>query len=179
MLLIPSSMQSYLEKLGVRIELNGLYVVFKRYSGRVDGKLSFNQFCHIFDVCSPEYYQIQKNRLVKNLEDVELQTIRNFLKLIKKLVKNELKIQRIKTRLQQSVDLRQIFNILDEDEDGYISMIDLKVVWKKYLLMDLKDNQLLLFWHRMKLNKSTSTMLKYEKFISELTPKSATVQKVK
>jgi hypothetical protein len=29
--------------------------------------------------------------------------------------------------------------MFDEDEDGYISMTDFKVVWKKYLLMNIKE----------------------------------------
>lgn len=40
-------------------------------------------------------------------------------------------------------------------------MLDFKVVWKKFLLLDLKDEDLMLFWHRMKQAKEPNLMLKY------------------
>ena len=59
-----------------------------------------------------------------------------------------------------------MFSIFDEDEDGYISMIDFRVVWKKYILMDLKEDKIGLLWYRMRLSKNINNMAKYEKFIA-------------
>lgn len=59
-----------------------------------------------------------------------------------------------------------MFSIFDEDEDGYISMIDFRVVWKKHILMDLKEDKIGLLWYRMRLSKNLNNMAKYEKFIA-------------
>lgn len=81
--------------------------------------------------------------------------------------------------MQTQVDLREIFTVFDEDEDGFISMLDFRVVWKKYLLMDLKEDKVGLLWHRMRMPKSSSTMIKYERFIAEMMPRSSWVDKPK
>lgn len=77
----------------------------------------------------------------------------------------------IKANLITKVNLRDIFSIFDQDEDGNISMLDFKIVWKKHLLMDLKEEDLALLWHRIQLKKDGSSFIKYEKFICELLPK--------
>lgn len=69
----------------------------------------------MFDPCNIQYTQIEKNREVRTLEDVDIDTIKHFLKLIKILAKNELKIEKIKTKLKNEVDLRDIFSVFDGD----------------------------------------------------------------
>lgn len=44
-----------------------------------------------------------------------METIRAFLRLVKVLVKNEQKVEKIKTKLQNEVDLRLVFSIFDSD----------------------------------------------------------------
>jgi len=43
-------------------------------------------------------------------------------------------------------DLRNIFNCIDTDEDGYISMTDINIMFKRHLTLDLTklDKMLLL-----------------------------------
>ena len=44
-----------------------------------------------------------------------METIRAFLRLVKVLVKNEQKVEKIKAKLQNEVDLRLVFSIFDSD----------------------------------------------------------------
>lgn len=104
--------------------------------------------------------------------DVELETKKHFLKLIKIIVKNELKTEKIKAKLQKkSVNLRDVFSVFDSDEDGFISQLDFRIAWKKFLIMELPQEEIELYWHRMKANPDSDTMIKYDQFVSELIPK--------
>lgn len=40
--MIPSVLREYLGGLGLEVEIGGVFLLFKRYSSRADGKLSFN-----------------------------------------------------------------------------------------------------------------------------------------
>lgn len=37
------------------------------------------------------------------------------------------------------LNLRNVFSCLDTDKDGLLSMLDLRVAWKKYLLLDMTE----------------------------------------
>lgn len=55
------------------------------------------------------------------------------------IIKNEKKIDIIKVKLQKVMDmnLRDVFACFDSDEDGYLSITDFRVVWKKYLNLEI------------------------------------------
>ena len=93
----------------------------------------------MFDVCTVAYSQIQKNRQVKGLDDVEIHTKKQFLKLLKAIIKSEEKAELIKINLikDSSINLRDMFGCLDADGDGWISITDLRVAWKKFMSIDL------------------------------------------
>lgn len=61
--------------------------------------------------------------------------------------------------------------MFDADEDGYISQLDFKIAWKKFLLMDLPQDEIALYWFRMKANPDSENMIKYDRFIADLVPK--------
>lgn len=90
-MIIPSSLKDYLEVFGIKVELSSLFPFFKRFSHN-EGKLDFNDFCSIFDVCKTAYSKIDKNRKIKCLNDIELETKKLFFKLIKLIIKNEVTI---------------------------------------------------------------------------------------
>ena len=73
------------------------------------------------------------------------------------------------------INLRDIFGCLDTDEDGWISILDFRISWKKYLLLDLPEEEAELLWFRMGVPKNS--MLKYEKFIYEMCPKTSMKEK--
>lgn len=54
-------------------------------------------------------------------------------------------------------------------------MLDFRVIFKKFFFIDLKEDDIALIWHRMKLPRDPNTMIKYEKFIAEFTPRSTWV----
>ena len=64
-----------------------MYFLFRRYS-RESGKLSFNNFCRIFDVSEDEYNLIEKNRFVESLSDISVETKKIFFELIMIAAKN-------------------------------------------------------------------------------------------
>jgi Ca2+-binding EF-hand superfamily protein len=96
--------------------------------------MDFNSFCRMFDVCQTAFSRIEKNRQIKSLADVDVETKKNFLILLATIIKNEKKIDCIKAKLQKAkeMNLRDVFACFDSDEDGYLSITDFRVVWKKY-----------------------------------------------
>jgi hypothetical protein len=50
--------------------------------------MDFNAFCSMFDVCESAYTKIEKNRQIKSLSDVDIQTKKNFLLLLATIIKN-------------------------------------------------------------------------------------------
>jgi hypothetical protein len=55
----------------------------------------------MFDVCETAYTKIEKNRQIKSLVDVDIGTKKNFLLLLATIIKNEKKIESIKSQLQR------------------------------------------------------------------------------
>lgn len=55
---------------GIDLNLNDIFLLFKRYTNRNDGKLTFNEFCQIFDLSETNrkfYANIEKNREISQL----------------------------------------------------------------------------------------------------------------
>ena len=52
-------------------------------------------------------------------------------------------MEKIKKKLMKNhqINLRDIFGCLDTDEDGWISILDFRISWKKYLLLDLPEEE--------------------------------------
>lgn len=47
------------------------------------------------------------------------------------------------------MNLRDVFACFDSDEDGYLSITDFRVVWKKYLNLEITKEMIHLLWFRM------------------------------
>lgn len=67
------------------------------------------------------------------------------------IIKNEKKIDSIKAKLQKvlEINLRDVFACFDSDEDGYLSITDFRIVWKKYLNLEITKEMIHLLWFRM------------------------------
>jgi Ca2+-binding EF-hand superfamily protein len=61
-----------LKSFGIQIPLSEIYLLFKRYAWHTEGKMDFNSFCNMFDVCENAYSRIEKNRQIKSLADVDV-----------------------------------------------------------------------------------------------------------
>lgn len=70
--IIPSAMEIYFKEFGIKIPLSEIYLLFKRYAWHLEGKMDFNSFCTMFDVCQTAFTRIEKNRQVKSLADVDV-----------------------------------------------------------------------------------------------------------
>lgn len=127
-------MEIYFKEFGIKIPLSEIYLLFKRYAWHLEGKMDFNSFCSMFDVCQTAFTRIEKNRQIKSLADVDVETKKNFLILLATIIKNEKRIDNIKIKLQRAkeMNLRDVFACFDSDDDGYLSITDFRVVWKKY-----------------------------------------------
>jgi len=44
-------MEEYLNSFGIKIPLSEIYLLFRRYAWHTEGKMDFNSFCKMFDVC--------------------------------------------------------------------------------------------------------------------------------
>jgi Ca2+-binding EF-hand superfamily protein len=88
------------------------------------------------------------------LADVDVETKKNFLILLATIIKNEKKIDSVKTKLQKVKDmnLRDVFACFDTDNDGYLSITDFRIVWKKYFNLEIAQEMVKLIWFRMGYN---------------------------
>ena len=67
--IIPSTFENYFKTIGIEFPMKKIFLLFKRFSESEDGKMPFNSFCRIFDVCNSNsiYTRIEKNRKVRTL----------------------------------------------------------------------------------------------------------------
>lgn len=88
------------------------------------------------------------------MADVDVETKKNFLILLATIIKNEKKIDAVKTKLQKVKDmnLRDVFACFDTDNDGYLSITDFRIVWKKYFNLEIAQEMVKLLWFRMGYN---------------------------
>lgn len=88
------------------------------------------------------------------MADVDVETKKNFLILLATIIKNEKKIDSVKTKLQKVKDmnLRDVFACFDTDNDGYLSITDFRIVWKKYFNLEIAQEMVKLIWFRMGYN---------------------------
>ena len=88
------------------------------------------------------------------MADVDVETKKNFLILLATIIKNEKKIDAVKTKLQKVKDmnLRDVFACFDTDNDGYLSITDFRIVWKKYFNLEIAQEMVKLIWFRMGYN---------------------------
>lgn len=69
------------------------------------------------------------------------------------------------------MNLRDVFACFDSDDDGYLSITDFRVVWKKYFNLQIGKQMINLLWFRMGY-VNDSQLIRYEQFIKEMVPKS-------
>lgn len=62
------------------------------------------------------------------------------------------------------MNLRDVFACFDSDEDGYLSITDFRVVWKKYLNLEITKEMIHLLWFRMGYNNENQ-LIRYQEFI--------------
>ena len=72
------------------------------------------------------------------------------------------------------MNLRDVFACFDSDDDGYLSITDFRVVWKKYFNLEISKDMIHLLWFRMEY-MNENQLIKYEEFIKEMLPKSLTL----
>ena len=70
------------------------------------------------------------------------------------------------------MNLRDVFACFDSDDDGYLSITDFRVVWKKYFNLEISKDMIHLLWFRMEY-MNENQLIKYEEFIKEMLPKSS------
>ena len=49
-------------------------------------------------------------------------------------------------------DFREIFSCIDGDDDGYVSQTDVRILFKKFMQIEISNEDIGYFWHRMRLN---------------------------
>lgn len=69
------------------------------------------------------------------------------------------------------MNLRDVFACFDSGDDGYLSITDFRVVWKKYFNLQIGKQMINLLWFRMGY-VNDSQLIRYEQFIKEMVPKS-------
>lgn len=142
-------MEEYLGKVGVdNIRTADVYLLFKRFSQSPDGKISCEEFARIFESAQAEYREFKKSIKPCPLEDTSNATKIAYVEVLRVTLHNESMIERIRQHLfkRPYFDIRNIFNCMDADEDGFISILDLRVLLQKHLELELSkfDVQLLL-----------------------------------
>lgn len=106
------------------------------------------------------------------LEDCSNATKIAYVEVLRVTLRNEAMIERIRQHLakRRFFDVRNLFNCIDSDEDGAISMLDLRVLLQKHLQLEMSNFDVQLLLRRFN-KRSPDDMLMYEEFAYEFTPR--------
>lgn len=153
-----------------------LYTWFRRFDQNSDGRLTFRDFCCMFTPQQCEYRKLLKNRPSRNVVASKrrgvfsLETQALMKKAIALLLEVEVAADGVRARLvsQPSFDPKAAFAELDLDENGYITLDELRIALQacgKYAT----ERELLGLLSRYDRDKDGK--ISYADFIQEVTPK--------
>ncbi|KRW98251.1 hypothetical protein PPERSA_05595 [Pseudocohnilembus persalinus] len=152
-----------------------MYLVFKKFDKNGNKKLTFGEFATIF---LPQQGSDKIIRKALQDDDKHFQTVPNHIiqlfstetreicsKLIKKIVENESKFEESRMFIfkQKHYNLKQIFQELDQNQDGYIDQQDLL----KFLTYFSKKEISLLF---NRFDQQGVGKINYKNFLAEIHP---------
>eukprot|EP01017_Pseudomicrothorax_dubius_P032921 TRINITY_DN4358_c0_g1_i16.p1 TRINITY_DN4358_c0_g1~~TRINITY_DN4358_c0_g1_i16.p1 ORF type:complete len:500 (+),score=121.60 TRINITY_DN4358_c0_g1_i16:61-1500(+) len=176
----PSAIQRELGRLGLSPSKEQVYLLVKRFNAVGDGRLLFVEFAEMIAPVSEEYYKKLTGRKARAVDfagcawdDIfEVGTLDSLRKAFCTHIENETAIEALRVRLAElkSLDLTAIFEQVDEEDSGLISLEALK----EYAELNgfgfsKRDLSFLL----LRFDRDKDAMINLSEWIQELSPKTA------
>ena len=123
--------EKFLGELGIETSREALWVIFQRYGEGQGLPLDFNSFLKIFACYDEEYSALLK---MESNEEFDKDTFEKFKDLLEVLVKLQENIESYKENYTDLAEkhVKEMFEVIDSDGDGEISIEDLRQAMKKY-----------------------------------------------
>ncbi|EGR34240.1 hypothetical protein IMG5_019570, partial [Ichthyophthirius multifiliis] len=177
--------KGFVSKIELEINLNdiGIYptkeemiLFFKRFDRDNDGLLKFSDFQYAILPFSEEYKVLGMSKMPNfrnpddGLANFQVETAVCFKKLINRLFQGEVEGEYIRQKLKkrQFFSIHEAFQTLDYQDNGFITIDDLKNILYEYGIF-VSQNDLFLLFQRF--NKSQNQRIQYPDFMNELTQK--------
>eukprot|EP00825_Cyclidium_porcatum_P020747 TRINITY_DN2338_c0_g1_i3.p1 TRINITY_DN2338_c0_g1~~TRINITY_DN2338_c0_g1_i3.p1 ORF type:complete len:661 (+),score=140.53 TRINITY_DN2338_c0_g1_i3:305-2287(+) len=169
-------LEKFLKELQIECDLQDIFLFMRRF-GSKNSKVSFQDFAECLTPKQKEYATILNNREVSQpnftLSLVEIysnETIKLMKQLFKNLLEAEHVVEEIRLNFSKNKQLnyQDIFNLLDYDEDGFISPKEVQYFFQKNGQI-CTDKEVLFFISRFDLDKDD--LISFGEFVQEFSPK--------
>jgi len=167
-----------LNNLGLYPSKDQLYLLVRKFDRDSDTILSFCDMCEGFIPMQEEYIKLLKSRTPhcgEGFVDVRRvfgqQTLKQMKALYALHLENESIVEALRQKLARDprFDTHRVFDLLDRDQDGFITIYELREIMEKYdMFITDKDLQYLI----NRFDKDAKEKISYIEFIQEITPKS-------
>jgi Ca2+-binding EF-hand superfamily protein len=123
--------EKFLEEIDLEAPREILWIIFKRYGDPQSLTMNFQDFSKIFRCYDEEYANLINLDSEDDLEKETLDKIKNVLEVI---IRSEENIEDDRKELASisEDELKEFYQVLDCDEDGEVSVEDIKAIMKKY-----------------------------------------------
>eukprot|EP00331_Platyophrya_macrostoma_P021349 CAMPEP_0176446816 /NCGR_PEP_ID=MMETSP0127-20121128/24576_1 /TAXON_ID=938130 /ORGANISM="Platyophrya macrostoma, Strain WH" /LENGTH=546 /DNA_ID=CAMNT_0017832973 /DNA_START=42 /DNA_END=1682 /DNA_ORIENTATION=- len=155
-----------------------VYLFIKRFDRDGDGKLKFTDFVDACAPIQPEYYKQLKARIPINgdlyFDPQKLfstQTRRLLKALFIQHIENESVVEALRQRLvrEPTFNFKDIFAFIDQDEDGQITVYELRIAFDRY---DVFASEKEINYLINRFDKNEDKKISYAEFVAEINPKS-------
>ncbi|KAL4472695.1 hypothetical protein ABPG74_018644 [Tetrahymena malaccensis] len=167
-----------LKELGVQPYKDEIYLFFRRHAANKNKGLREDEFIyailpnqHTYDKVAQGRINISDQTVQLRMKDIlQPETLRRFKKLMLALLKFELKMEAICLKLAKLTHFsyEDFFELLDQQQNGYISLTDLKQVFIDHKI-DVTEKELSFLFKRLDC-KEKDDKISYIEFINEAQP---------
>jgi Ca2+-binding EF-hand superfamily protein len=173
-----SEIEEGFNDLGIFPNKEDLYLFIRRFDRDGDGRLRFTDFSDAFNPIQQEYYKLIKGRTPVNgdlfFDSKQLfsQQTRRLLKgLLTTHLENEAVIEALRQKLSRNpgFNVRESFENLDSDADGYITLYEIRVAMDNY---DVYATEKEIFYLINRFDKNDDNKVSYAEYLQEIGAKS-------
>lgn len=170
-------MENALSKLGVRASHEEIYLLIKHFSRLQDSRIRFSDFSEMLTPKQEEYSRIMRNKSALNIPGLDRfkvfarDTVNVLVSAFSVLFEAELSAEQQRQRVNRlpGFNLYQVFNYLDKDKNGFITITEFQQAINGFrVVVNGKDMQCVM----QKFDKNSDGRVSYSEFVEEITPKS-------
>lgn len=123
--------EKFIDGLGIETSREIIWIIFRRFGDDDSLTLSFNNFIKIFQCYDEEYSALLKMESGEDFDEDTCEVLKDFFEVLLKYQEN---IESYKENYADLIEnnLDGLFEFLDNDKDGEVSMGDLRAELKKY-----------------------------------------------
>ena len=167
-----------LSRIGIRPSHDEIYMLIRHYSRLQDSRIRFSDLSEMLTPKQDEYARIMRNKQALNIPGLDRfrvfarDTLNVLANAFKALLEAEIyaEKQRQKIRRLPGFNLYQVFNSIDKDKNGFVTINEFQNMMGSFgSAVSSKDLIVIM----QKFDKNYDGKVSYSEFIDELTPKSS------